>query len=115
MKKIVSFSGGKDSTAMLITLLGNGSQIDDILYVDVGEWMWKEAKEHIHSVEGKLGVNITILDASEEISKGFARWGFPSIFNRWCTGIKRDMMRDYIKDKYGERVLCNTLATALMR
>ena len=39
VKKIVSYSGGKDSTAMLITLVENDAQIDDILYVDVGDWM----------------------------------------------------------------------------
>ena len=105
-RKVVCFSGGKDSTAMLITLLNNGSQIDDMLYVDVGDWMWSEAKTHIRQVEDKLGVTITILDATDELRKGFERWGFPSILNRWCTGIKRTMMRDYIKDKYGEREYC---------
>lgn len=100
MKKILCFSGGKDSTAMLITLLENGSQIDDILYVDVGDWMWNEAKDHIQRVQDTLGVTITVLDASDELRKGFERWGFPSIFNRWCTGIKRTMMGDYIKEKY---------------
>lgn len=106
MKKIVCFSGGKDSTAMLITLLNNGSQIDDILYVDVGDWMWEEAKPHIQQVEDTLGVKITKLDATDEIRKGFARWGFPSMLNRWCTGIKRTMMRDYIREHYGEREHC---------
>ena len=56
MKKIVSFSGGKDSTAMLIHLIENDYQVDDILYVDVGNWMWDVAKEHNKLVEEKLEV-----------------------------------------------------------
>ena len=105
LKKIVSFSGGKDSTAMLIRLIENDYQVDDILYVDVGNWMWDVAKEHNKLVEEKLGVKITTLDVSDELRKGFLRWGFPSFLNRWCTGIKRDTMRDYIKQKYGERAI----------
>ena len=103
MKKIVSFSGGKDSTAMLITLIENNAQIDDILYVDVGDWMWECAKDHNKQVEETLGVKITTLNVSDEIQKGFERWGFPSFLNRWCTGIKRDTMRNFIRSKYGER------------
>ena len=100
---VVSYSGGKDSTAMLIHLLENNRQIDDILYVKVGDWIWDCAEEHNRQVEKKLGVNITTIDVSDEIKKGFERWGFPSILNRWCTGIKRDTMRNYIQNKYGER------------
>lgn len=40
MKKILCYSGGKDSTAMLIHILENGLQLDEILYIDVGDWMW---------------------------------------------------------------------------
>lgn len=100
VKKIVCFSGGKDSTAMLIHLIETDSQIDDILYVGVGDWMWSNAEDHLKEVEQKLGVKITRLDAESEIKKGFERYGFPSLFNRYCTGIKRDTMRDYLRDKY---------------
>ena len=100
MKKIVCFSGGKDSTAMLIHLLETKQQIDEILYVDVGDWMWKSAKDHIQQVQTKLNVDITIIDVSDELDKGFQRWGFPSMFNRWCTGIKKEVMGKYLKDKY---------------
>lgn len=100
MKKIVCFSGGKDSTAMLIHLIETGSQIDEILYIDVGDWIWKSAKEHLKLVKEKLDVDITVLDVSDELQKGFERWGFPSFINRWCTGVKRIAMRDYLREKY---------------
>ena len=102
MKKIVSFSGGKDSTAMLIYLTENDYQVDEILYVDVGDWMWDVAKEHNKLVEKKLGVSITTLDVTDELRKGFIRYGFPSFMNRWCTGIKRNTIRDYLIEKHGE-------------
>ena len=100
--KILCYSGGKDSTAMLIHLLESNQQIDEILYVDVGDWMWNVAKSHIKQVEDTFGVEITQLNVSDDIDKGFQRWGFPSFFNRWCTGIKRDAMRDYLREKYGD-------------
>ena len=98
---ICCFSGGKDSTAMLIHILENNLPLDEVLYVDVGDWMWKSASEHIRQVEETLDVKITQLDVTDEIEKGFKRWGFPSFLNRWCTGVKRDAMRDYLREHYG--------------
>lgn len=105
MKKIVCFSGGKDSTAMLIHLVQTKQQVDEILYVDVGNWMWECAKEHNKKVEEVLDVKITVLDISEDIRTGFLRWGFPSFISRWCTGFKRDTMKEYLKQKYGKEEL----------
>ena len=34
MKHIVSFSGGKDSTAMLLRMLEENMQVDEIIYCD---------------------------------------------------------------------------------
>ena len=99
-KYILCFSGGKDSTAMLIHILENKLPLDEILYVDVGDWMWKCANDHLQQVKDKLGVDITVLDVTDELKKGFMRWGFPSFLNRWCTGIKRETMKTYLRDKY---------------
>ena len=107
MKKILCYSGGKDSTAMLIHLLETNAQIDDIIYVDVGDWIWDSSKKHLKDVQSKLGVKINIIDVKEDIQKGFERWGFPSFMNRWCTGIKRDSMAQYIKNKFQERERAN--------
>lgn len=35
-KHMVSFSGGKDSTAMLIRMLELGMQVDEIVFADTG-------------------------------------------------------------------------------
>lgn len=99
-KYICCFSGGKDSTAMLIHILENNLPLDEILYVDVGDWIWESAKTHIKQVEEKLDVKIHIIDITTELETGFKRWGFPSFLNRWCTGFKRDKMKEYLKEKY---------------
>lgn len=103
---ICCFSGGKDSTAMLIHILENDLPLDEIIYCDVGDWIWESAKDHIKQVEKKLGVKINIINIRDDLDTGFQRWGFPSFLNRWCTGFKRDRMRDYLKGKYGEREHC---------
>ncbi len=36
MKRIVSFSGGKDSTAMLIMMIEKNMPIDEIIFCDTG-------------------------------------------------------------------------------
>ena len=104
-KYICCFSGGKDSTAMLIYILENNLPLDEIIYCDVGDWIWKSAQSHIQQVEKTLNVKITQLDISEKLQEGFKKWGFPSIFNRWCTGEKREAMKHYLYSKYkiGER------------
>jgi len=114
---ICCFSGGKDSTAMLIYILENNLPLDDIIYCDVGDWIWESAKTHIKQVEEKLDVKINVIDITEDLDTGFQRWGFPSFMNRWCTGFKRDRMRDYLKSKYGERerAFVNTLDIVVMK
>ena len=102
-KYICCFSGGKDSTAMLIHILENDLPLDEILYCDVGDWMWDSAQSHIQQVEDKYNVKITQLDITDKLKEGFKKWGFPSFFNRWCTGEKRDAMKRYLREKYGER------------
>lgn len=100
MKHILCFSGGKDSTAMLITILEKNLPLDEILYVDVGDWMWENHQDHIKNIENKLNVQITQINIHEDLIKGFERWGFPSFFNRWCTGIKKEVMNKYLREKY---------------
>lgn len=37
MKHIVKFSGGKDSTAMLLMMLERGLPVDEIIFCDTGQ------------------------------------------------------------------------------
>ena len=111
-KKIVSFSGGKDSTAMLLRLLEEDYQVDDIVFFDTG-WEFPEIIEHIQKVQEYIKREITVLHPK----KSFTYWmfehdvktrdgskrkghGWPSPFRRWCTMRKVDTINNYLKQTH---------------
>lgn len=64
-KYIVSLSGGKDSTAMLLRLLEEGRPVDEILFCDTGiefDAMYR----HIDKLEMYIGQPITRLKSNYE-------------------------------------------------
>jgi len=109
VKHIVSFSGGKDSTAMLLMLLDKGWQVDEIRAFDSG-WEFPEMYDHWREVEEYTGKQITIVRPK----KSFTHWllhqrviarkgenkgqvhrignGWPSPLRRWCTRQKLDAL-----------------------
>ncbi|MBR2694828.1 MAG: phosphoadenosine phosphosulfate reductase family protein [Thermoguttaceae bacterium] len=111
MKQVVSFSGGKDSTAMLLWLLEHKEPVDDVVFFDTG-WEFPEMYDHLKKVEDYTGIKINIIKPSESftfmltqhrrvISRGKYKgkemigYGFPSFSTRWCTGRKQDAMNKY--------------------
>jgi 3'-phosphoadenosine 5'-phosphosulfate sulfotransferase (PAPS reductase)/FAD synthetase len=116
-KYIVSFSGGKDSTAMLLRLLEEDYLVDDIVMFDTG---WEFPEMHIHAlkVQDYIKREITILKpeksflywmierkivARKAIEKGSRiGYGWPSPMRRWCTRQKIDGIERYIKNKHGK-------------
>lgn len=106
MKHIVSLSGGKDSTAMLLLMLEKDMKIDDIVFCDTG-LEFPEMYEHLVKLIKYTHRNITILknDKSFEYyllhhlrKNGKKGYGFPYFRNRWCTTIfKRDPMIKHCK------------------
>lgn len=113
IKHIVSFSGGKDSTAMLLMMLEKEMQIDDIVFMDTGV-EFPEMYEHIKKVETYINRNITLLKAEKSFeymlldyekkkgkNKGQKGYSFPDFRNRWCTQyFKKSMIKRYIKENY---------------
>ena len=106
MYYIVSFSGGKDSTALLLRLLEEKKQVDDIVFFDTG-WEWSAVYAHIKKVESYIKRPITILKPEksfeyymyEKPTKKGKGMGFPRFNIRWCTGLKKITIETYLKNK----------------
>jgi len=108
MKQIVSLSGGKDSTAMLLMMLERGEQIDDIVFFDWGV-EYPEMYEHLLKLEEHIQRPITRLYPKYSFAyyrneyvlvkgehKGQIGYGLPHAKARWCTGIKRNAIGKYV-------------------
>lgn len=64
MKHIVSFSGGKDSTLMLLLMLEKGMPIDDIIFADTG-MEFQELYDYIERIESVIGRKVTRIRATK--------------------------------------------------
>lgn len=112
MKNIVKFSGGKDSTAMLLMMLERGIPVDEIIFCDTGK-EFPQIYEHIKGVQEYIKRPITVLRAQHDFNyylseisvtegkyKGCKGYGWPAYQFRWCTGIlKEKPVRKYLKEK----------------
>lgn len=113
MKHIVSFSGGKDSTAMLLMMIEKGMEIDEIIFLDTGV-EFPEMYKHIEKVEIYIDKKITKLKAENSYefmmfdyekkkgkNKGQKGYSWADFRNRWCTQyLKKQVMNRYLKEKY---------------
>ena len=111
---LVSFSGGKDSTAMLLGMLERDMKIDCILFCDTG-LEFPAMYDHIAKVEKDIGRKITSVRAehtyeelmfdvpvrrsadSPVVRKYGAQlngYGWPGPRQRWCTTRLKAMPRE---------------------
>lgn len=103
MKHIVNFSGGKDSTAMLLMMLERGMPIDDIIFVnimatkEIGAEL-PEMYPYICMIEKYIGRKITRLVPEHTFEECFYTiykkgkhvdeiYGFPYLLGAWCNSI----------------------------
>lgn len=101
MKHIVSLSGGKDSTAMLLMMIEKDMRIDEIVFCDTGI-EFPQMYNHLRKLTAYIRRPITILKQDKSFEEyllnhkrknGKIGYGFPYFRNRWCTTIfKRDPM-----------------------
>lgn len=117
MKHIVSFSGGKDSTAMLLKMIENNMQIDEIIFCDTGK-EFPQIYEHIKKVEQYINRKIIVLKSEKSFdyymfehiktrgkNKGKKGYGWPVKAKkdiRWCTTLLKNNVIDKYLKKYKE-------------
>jgi 3'-phosphoadenosine 5'-phosphosulfate sulfotransferase (PAPS reductase)/FAD synthetase len=93
MKHSLSFSGGKDSTALLILLLEKKMPLDKIIYFDCEEFEFPEMRGHIEKVKSVLGVKIEECHAVKPFIQYIKEIGWASPHLRWCTNEKINSIR----------------------
>lgn len=69
-RHVVNFSGGKDSTAMLLRMIELGMQIDDIVFADTGA-EFPELYDFIKRVEKYIGRKVTIVHPKKSFEETF--------------------------------------------
>lgn len=97
----ISYSGGKDSLAMLLVVLQAIGKVP-LLFADTG-LEFPETLENVEAVAGKYGLDIIRTDGSRSFSETFDRQGPPAVNARWCCrACKLDPVADCIRQKWGE-------------
>ena len=96
MVSVVSFSGGKDSTAMLHLLLGQGIKSDFVIMFET-EWEFPQIWEHVRAVEEKTGLKVTRLRYYRRFDDLLEWYGWPGYRGGWCTGRKQDTCHKFIR------------------
>jgi 3'-phosphoadenosine 5'-phosphosulfate sulfotransferase (PAPS reductase)/FAD synthetase len=109
VNNIVSLSGGKDSTAMLLMMLERTEPIHSVVFFDTG-WEFPEMGEHIDKLEKYVGLEFIrlkplqpfdfllserVVPKSGTTGKPRTGYGWPSPLRRWCTGRKLDIIKKY--------------------
>ena len=129
---VVSFSGGKDSTAMLLRMIELGEHIDEVICCDTTKEfpaMYRHI-EKVKKVVEEAGIKFTMLKAEHDFdhymydhtperrntSKCADMRGlsWPGVRMRWCTGIfKERPINAYFKQKKQQYnvIQCIGLAT----
>lgn len=89
MKKLVNFSGGKDSTAMLLRLYELG-HTPDAVFADTG-FEFPELYEYIEKIEKYLGIKVKKLTPPEN---EWEKW----YYGEWTRGRHKGEVRGFPKE-----------------
>lgn len=114
MRNFVSFSGGKDSSALILGMLERNEPIEQAVMFDTG-WEFPEMYDHVEKFQKYTGVKVIKLKPKKPFhywlterpivaSKGPSKGevcrignGWPSKMRRWCTREKTRAMDYYMR------------------
>ena len=124
--QIVSLSGGKDSTAMLLMMLERGEKVHSAVFFDTG-WEFPQMHDHIEKLTAHVWERYRIrtwtlhpllpleyymlhkpIVARQGPDKGKVHkigWGWPTAKMRWCTGRKLAQI-EYFQKQAPDIVAC---------
>lgn len=108
---IVSLSGGKDSTAMLLMMIERGIRVDEVVFADTG-MDFPAMYDHLEKVEGMIGMEVTRLRCESTFEhlmfdhvlakgrrageRGYG-WARPNA--RWCTSkMKTELIGRHVRN-----------------
>lgn len=113
---IASFSGGKDSTAMVLRLIELGEPLDEVLFCDT-TMEFPAMLRHVERVKQVIeaaGIKFTTLRAEHDFEyymlhhipkrkaekyQGLAGYSWPGPRSRWCTrGLKIQVIDRYLRE-----------------
>lgn len=103
MNHIVSFSGGKNSTAMLHLLLDQGTPVSHVLYFET-EWDFPQMRAHLDLVSKNTGLPIIRVRYYRYFEEMLALWGWPKSSGGWCAAIKQRTCLKYIRHIKGDKI-----------
>lgn len=93
---IVSVSGGKDSTALVLALRESDIPVHSYVFADTG-WEAAETYDYLSYLETVLGASIVRVRGKRDMIESIRhRAGFPARMQRWCTReLKIQPLRKY--------------------
>lgn len=121
---VVSLSGGKDSTCLLLLMIERGMPIDAVISADTGmefpemyehlakldEHLYRERGLHITTLRHPQGFEYLMFDAPQQQERAIERriansqpligYGWPAMQVRWCTG----QLKTHLIDKEANRL-----------
>ena len=113
MNNIISLSGGKDSTAMLLMMIEKKEPIHSVVFFDTG-WEFPEMLEHINRLEEYVKIKFVRLKPQEPFdfllnkkpvkSRETGKihrlgYGWPAPLRRWRTRLKINAIEKYSKQQ----------------
>lgn len=114
---VASFSGGKDSTAMVLHLIERGDPIDEVIFCDTTmefPAMLRHVEKVKKVIEGRE-IKFTTLRSDKDFEflltthepkrkpasdfYGLPGYGWPGVFSRWCTkALKQGIIANHLRE-----------------